>query len=189
MTFAEQARVGDLGVELVRRWIVSEGFCLEGRHVVVEKGTHAREIQQRLGDLIIQSAKDRALVSIEVKAELQSTGNLFIETWSNSTPGPRQRVGWLHRLECDALIYTFLDSGQTLIFPFQDLKRWALTGGADGDGRIYDFRLVAQSKNRQLNVTEGHIVPIRVLLSEIASAHEFWIAVKGSHGARFRFAS
>jgi hypothetical protein len=165
-----------------RSLVVLEPFLVErhGRYVLTGKGRLARYLQERVGDLLFN---DRAgnVWSVELKAEQKSTGNLFLETWSNrnfddpvSHAEHGCTVGWLLKATADLLLYHFLDCDRLYAFNLLALKRWAFTAesvrkaedGGKLPGRVYDFVELVQQKYRQPNRTAGRIVPIRVLERE-----------------------
>lgn len=113
------------------------------------------------------NSDDETVHSIEIKAEEHWTGNLFIERWSNRH---RQTDGWLVTLDCDLLLYHFLETDRCLVLNFQRLRRWVLEHEAR-------FRLVDQKKYKQLNDTWGllvpvHALPLGLLLNEFSPARE-----------------
>lgn len=128
----------------------------EGRFVIVSKGRLAKEIQENYGDVI--SNKDDRIYTFELKAELNYTGNLFLETWSNYDVNE----GWMKKLRCDFLLYHFLSNNRLYFIDFPELQRWSFD-----EKNIYRFREKQQRKYEQLNITCGHIVPIQILKREL----------------------
>jgi hypothetical protein len=101
--------------------------------------------QTHCGDY--RATKSGTTMNLEVKSEKHSTGNLFIESWSNRTQG---RPGWFHNLDhCDCLIYHFLD-GPAYVIQFAELHK-------------FDFSKYAerpQHQYTQRNDTWGWLVPV-----------------------------
>lgn len=118
---------------------------------------HHRIIQKVCGDWLV---KRRGRVKyIELKAELNATGNLFIETWSNKA---RRTFGWFHYCQADWLWYYFVDDKHLYIFAMQELREWARSD-------LFKYREVPQRKYEQRNDTWGHLVPIAVLQESLPS--------------------
>lgn len=130
--------------------------ALEGRYVVTNKGRLSRELQIRAGDVLFNAKKNGDVVGVEIKIEESTTGNLFLETWSNRkwrTPG------WLVTNNADLLCYMFLDSLTVHVGSLPRLASWAF-GDGEGEGQIYRYREVKQRKREQLNDTWARLVPV-----------------------------
>lgn len=161
---------------------------LEERHghfVLTGKGRLARFLQERIGDLLFNDAAGNVW-TVELKAELRFTGNLFLETWSNrnfddpvSHAEHGSRRGWLDTCAADLLFYHFIGDDRLYVFNFLALKRWAFVAesprfsepDASGlkrklVGRSNDFPEVLQVKYGQPNRTCGRLVPVRTLERE-----------------------
>ena len=138
----------------------------DGRYVRIEKGRLAAQLQQEIGDILMN--REGSLYSAEVKIEQRFTGNLFLETFSNAMP-ERLKPGWLYTNQADLLLYHFLDRPVSLfIASLPALKGWAFRRrGHNGCvGRLCGFEEKQQTKYDQLNVTVGRIVPIAILKKE-----------------------
>ncbi len=140
----------------------------DGRLVITNKGMLSRYLQLIAGDVLIN---DRNLVlwSIEVKVEAKTTGNLFLETWSNRNLEDKanhashgSNPGWLIHSRADLLLYYFLDTDDLYIIKLFKLKRWAF-GHGEQSGEIYRFPEVSQSKYHQKNDTHGRLVSLSAL--------------------------
>lgn len=121
----------------------------------VEDTDHSEFLQKVCGDFIVSQITKT--YGIELKAERNSsTGNLFLETWSNRewrTPG------WMITSQADWLFYYFLDTQTLYVINLKALQKWAF--GANGqDGAIYDWPEKPQSRYVQRNDTWGRCVPI-----------------------------
>lgn len=104
---------------------------------------------------------------VELKAEVESTGNLFIETYSNWNSTP-VRYGWFMTSRAHELWYVFLDVRMLYRVLLPQLRFWM--NGADDDvesGNADRFREVTQAKHSQRNMTKGWIVPIGILAKEV----------------------
>ena len=142
-----------------------------GRVVYFDTGRLALDCQKKYGDLVIQDKNTSALWSIELKAELRKSDNLFLEHWSN---GSQYTPGWMVYLDADLLLYHFLESNELYIIKFQHLKRWFHFGDGFKDGKPYQYRpacerfpLKMQTKYEQKNNTLGRCVPINVIQNEV----------------------
>jgi len=116
------------------------------------------EWQIVFGDFIITTPK-AAQFCIEMKVESKTTGNLFLEIWSNLH---LFRRGWLDHSQADKIIYGFIDSWKFYFMNLKALKEWSFT-----DGNLKKYPLVLQKKYTQANETWGHIVPINILKKEL----------------------
>lgn len=138
----------------------------DGRYVRIEKGRLAAQLQQEIGDVLMN--REGSLYSAEVKIEQHFTGNLFLETFSNAMP-ERLKPGWLFTNQADLLLYHFLDRPRSLfVASLPRLKGWAFRRrGRNGCvGSLCAFEEKQQTKYDQLNVTVGRIVPVAVLKEE-----------------------
>lgn len=150
-----------------------------GQFVLIEKGPLAAELQQTIGDVLMNHKARGRLVSIELKSEQQTRPNFFLETWSNrdlddaaSWEARGSNVGWMYKIHATLLFYHFLDEDRLYIIKMFDLARWAFNTpsqslGAYGATRIHDFKLKEQGKYAQKNDTWGHCVPIAVIRDEV----------------------
>lgn len=158
------------------------------RYVLTAKGRLAAYLQREVGDVLFNDRRGRVW-SIELKAELRHTGNLFLETWSNrnldevaSHAERGSTVGWLYTTRADLLLYHFVEDDRLYVLSVMALKRWAFMAPSrrstmsDPDasgvrremqGRLYDFAERAQAKYRQPNDTRGRLVPVTVLEREM----------------------
>ena len=66
-----------------------------------------------------QITRGSKTLNVELKAERKTTGNIFVEEFSNYAPGeyapdgtPRTKLGWFLTLTADLVIYHFLDTGR-----------------------------------------------------------------------------
>jgi len=91
----------------------------------------------------------------EVKTEEKTTGNLFLEEWSNL--GYNQ--GWFCKSRGDVLWYYFLDLDNLWVCPIADLQVWAFT-----NSNIKSYPSKPQRKRDQNNESWGWCVPTDALL-------------------------
>lgn len=145
----------------------------EGHFVVTDKGRLAPLLQQMVGDVIFNSRTNGHVYAVEIKAEREWTGNLFLETWSNRNLEDRasralrgMNPGWLCKLRADLLFYYFLDVDRLLVLDVFALQRWAF-GGGKREPSIYRYREARQRRFDQANDTWGRIVPWTVLRVEL----------------------
>jgi len=136
-----------------------------GRIVMTNKGRLSKFMQGNYGDVFVNDNKGNFL-AIEIKVEESSTGNLYLETWSNRAIFPFLSRGWLFKTDADWIFYYFLDTKILHIINLKKLKEWALKGN-----RLYDFPEKLQKKNKQLNKTYGVVVPVRILKNEMKSGY------------------
>lgn len=158
----------------------------QGRFVMTEKGKLSRFLQETVGDILFNDRRGR-LWGVEVKAEKRSTGNLFLEIWSNrnlrdaqSHADRGQNPGWMLKTRADLIFYLFLDTDHLVILNTFHLKNWAFVQSSDAmteqrngtrrsrAGRIYDFEQMSP-KCDQMNDTWGCVVPIATLVKEMRS--------------------
>ena len=154
--FIEASAVGKSGVLDLLPLV--EYHSYQGRFVLTDKGNISAFLQKTIGDIAF-NCKNQMVWGIEVKTERKSTGNFFLELWSNRS---RQTQGWMHTLTTDFLWYYFLDSKILHSIYFKKLQEWAFV-----NGRIERFPLRKQNSYRQLNDTWGALVPITVIENEI----------------------
>lgn len=186
--FQRSRQTAQRSIDLLRPFLEEK---TAGRYVFTEQGRQSEAFQKLFGDLI---ANFRANVMhiVECKAEERYTGNVFLELWSNfniaAEPGLHYfshgpTPGWLTKVHADLLFYHFIDVDKLFVFKLPELQRWAFLGEtkrmSDPDltgvrhqmqGRVFDFRVVPQTKSDQRNLTLGALVPIRVLKKELGAA-------------------
>lgn len=147
----------------------------DGRFVYTDKGRLAVEFQKKYGDVLIQEKKNNGMWSVEMKAEMRPSPNLFLEHWSN---GKRYTPGWMVTLEADLLFYHFIESDELYIVKLYQLKRWYHFGegfktinGIRGECQytpgFQKFPLKKQGKYQQMNDTWGICVPVEIIEKEV----------------------
>lgn len=146
--FTEASAVEQAALPEIAQWI--QEHCDGGHLVFTHDGAQRRIIQKLFGDVIAQ--KNGEVLCIEIKVEEHTTGNLFLETWSNLsmfTPG------WMYTLNADILMYYFRDEKTLHTLSMPKLRQWCFQ-----DRQIYRFKEVQQSKYKQLNDTWGRLVRV-----------------------------
>lgn len=181
--FQRASLIGAKGVSKVLAFIGA--WAKEGRYVVTDKGRLAKQLQESVGDALFNDARDGAIFGVEIKAEQQETGNLFLESWSNLS---RFKLGWMFTLESDLIFYYFIDTENLYVMSFWELRRWAFIRR-----RFYAYREVKQAAYDQLNDTYGRPVPIRVLAAEaglrryrMTNEGAVRLPIEGEQGTLFR---
>jgi hypothetical protein len=156
-TLRQCLQTEEKGLRTILRWLHEQGWAV----VRISNGSPLSEtLQKSVGDLIANDPKGR-LRCMEVKVEERSTGNLFLERWSNRR---RLTPGWLPYSQADLLLYFFLDAAALYTCDFHRLKQWAYAhNGVPGQPRIEQFPLVRQRQHEQKNDTWGYLVPIAAL--------------------------
>lgn len=149
----------------------------DGQFVWNNKGPLAKFLQETVGDVLFNMDGDR-IWAVEIKAEREHTGNLFIETWSNRNLVDRSHhadrgsnPGWIYKIRADLLMYYFLDTDDLYVIDVFSLKQWAFTGGRNGGGNLWGYREICQSKYTQKNDTYGRLVPIADLKATCGVKH------------------
>lgn len=149
-----------------------------GRFVLIEKGPLAKQLQETIGDVLMNHRVGR-LVSVEIKAEQTNRyNNLFLECWSNLNlssandwEGRGSNPGWAWKLHPGLLFYHFIEQDELFIFNGFKLWKWMhdtpSQSNAKGASRIHDFPRKPQNKYEQRNDTWGHCVPLKVLKDEV----------------------
>lgn len=115
------------------------------------------------GDYAI--SRDSKTLNIELKAERNTTGNFFIEEFSNYAPGeyapdgtPRTTLGWFLTLQSDFVLYHFLDTNKIYKIDLKKLQEQSQLVYALGR------RKQCQAcDDGQMNQTIGWCVPIAKL--------------------------
>jgi hypothetical protein len=116
---------------------------------------------QSTGDFKV-TRRDGFVVNVEAKAELEFTGNLFLETTSN---WHTSRAGWLLTSRAFELWYHFLDTDFLYRWQLGLLRQWFWGDESDVDsGAVGKCREVAQKKHEQQNLTRGYLVPAKNMM-------------------------
>ena len=114
------------------------------------------KIQPVWGDLILFNGWD--VCTAEVKVERKSTGNFFIEKYSNRF---RDTPGWVSELRCALLMYLFLDEMKLYIIDMRKLNAHAEKWW------VPHYRLIRQRKHEQPNDTWGWIQDITQVMFNV----------------------
>ncbi len=137
----------------------------DGTYWVSGKGLLAKCFQEQHGDVLFTD-KEGAMRSVELKAEREHTGNLFVELWSNRNFDDRasflargSNPGWLSKLRADYLFYHFLSDDILYILNLWKLQRWAF-GHNGTKANLYRYPEATQRKREQANCTVGHLVRV-----------------------------
>jgi hypothetical protein len=168
-----------------RSWDVLEPYlklrAFDGRFVRTAKGPLSLELQKSVGDVLVNSTREH-VTCIEVKAEEQHTGNLFLERWSNRS---RFTAGWFETLNTDLLWCHFLDADVVYELPFARLRQWMYWHERRGHPLANRFEHAKQQKYSQLNDTWGYIVPLRDLRADDLLRNIFKPEQEVAQGALF----
>jgi hypothetical protein len=163
-SFDRSLQISAKSFDVLRPLLAAKGD--DGRYVTTDKGRLSRELQQSVGDVLMNINGE--VYCIELKAEEKDYGNVFLEEWSNRAWYNR---GWLDKLDTDFLWYHTLSVDRLLIIPFPRLRKWAFLTEShlvpDGNGRMYDFPCKPQCQYEQLNDTWGRCIPIEVIRREV----------------------
>ena len=154
--FREACKIGDSGIIELLPLVKCRSY--QGRFVLTNKGNISAFLQKSIGDIAF-NCKNQKIWGIEVKTERKTTGNFFLELWSNRS---RQTPGWMHTLITDFLWYYFQDSKTLYSIQFKKLQDWAFT-----KDKIYQFPLKQQKAYQQFNDTWGALVPISLVQNEV----------------------
>lgn len=155
--FKQACRVEDESWDALEPYLKSRAY--EGRFVRTAKGPLALELQKSVGDVLVNSSRTD-VTCIEVKAEREHTGNVFLERWSNRH---RFTPGWLETLNTDLLWCHFLDRDVVYEIPFARLRQWMYWHEYRGRPNASRFDLAKQGRYEQLNDTWGYLVKLSEL--------------------------
>jgi hypothetical protein len=165
-SWAEKCAIADEGLRRVDPYLRTISY--QGRVVWVSKGKLAAWLQTTCGDALVATSAEGAFVTIELKTERRSTGNLFIETWSNKS---RRTLGWLWTLQSDLLCCYFLDIDRMYFVDFPALRTW-LKQRDPTTGRLNGLRFKeVKASARQLNDTWGRLVPLAAITRDGPGYH------------------
>lgn len=119
-------------------------------------------LQKMFGDWVVRHSSGAR--TVEVKAEMKWTGNLFLEEWSNRS---KFTPGWMYTCQADVLAYYFVEEKKLCLCPMPSLKAWAFIG--DGGGLMFTHPARQQAKYDQQNDTWGRIVPVSALARGVSN--------------------
>lgn len=126
-----------------------------------------RDEQLKLGDFRIDFADGR-FHHADLKAERETSPNLFYETESHSTLYGPGRPGWGRTLETDRIYYYFDEDKILAMIDFPKLKAWLdQTDPQRKCTRVKTFTPKVQEQHEQKNRTEGHLVPFKSIPSHM----------------------
>jgi hypothetical protein len=145
--FTQACKVEDKSFAILEPYLKWRAY--DGRFVRTSKGRLSLQLQKTVGDVLVNSDHE-TVVCIEVKAEEEHTGNLFLERWSNRS---RKTPGWLVTLDTDYLWSHFLDKDIVYEIPFLKLRQYM-------NQHKSEFKLAKQKKYIQKNDTWGYLVSI-----------------------------
>lgn len=180
--FFEASKVESRSREILHPFI--EQRAMNGQYVTTDKGRLSKELQKTIGD-VLMNTNDGRISAVEIKAEQQNKhGNLFLELWSNLS---RYTPGWMVTLNCDVLLYHFIEDDLLCVINFQKLKKWAFRDKSNRSphqvGNIWRFPLRPQRAYTQLNDTHGACVPISVIRAEVGIAEFHPVALSFGNAA------
>jgi hypothetical protein len=152
-------KLGDMGEAVVHG-------VLKRVYADVRETPKEIDAQLKWADFVCVGEPDFGIphTKVEVKTELEHTGNLFFETWSNKSTG---RLGWAYTSTADEFFYLFWEAGIGYRIPEFQRVMWLF------DYHRRDFREVEQGKHIQENDTWGCLVPIAWLKSNFSGVVEF----------------
>lgn len=156
----EYDRIERLGREMTHKWLLDR--FVPGTLLDTNDARQAKKWQQFIGDYIgvprLTAAKGSKfeVVGLELKTECEWTGNLFIETWAHQE-ATREERGWLYTLNCDYIVFAFLDVRCAVSVDFGKLRKWLLD-----DDCIWDCREVVVRRGHRKTV--GRLVDIQPLI-------------------------
>ena len=160
-------RVRERGEQLVAPFI--QKLADGGQYLIIEGGPLALYLQKACGDYHLRIHGE--IGTLELKTEEKSTGNLFLEMFSNrNLQDPAKHFergttpGWLVTSKARWLAYAFLDYGVVYVCSMLQLQRWAFCKERVFSG---DYPLKCQGRYPQLNDTWGFCAPIRVLQHDL----------------------
>lgn len=161
-TMESRVSVSDVAVSMVTKYFHTLGYVVQN----VENDPAYRSIDI---DLVVYKKGSTVTYTVEVKGDTYSkTGNIFFETVSNkgkSTPG------CLLYTEAQYVFYVFVDSGRTIIMRPADVKKWFLAN--QNDFKVRTVKTKVKSSHYE---TEGRLVPIKRLLSDVPSTQEIQLS-------------
>lgn len=149
-TFDEQAEIGAKGEAFVKQLLLTS-FGIETSPVGIEA--------QKLGiDFIGWRPNDLGRFAYEVKTDITagSTGNAFLETWSNKVKGQR---GWALNCCAEVLFYYVPTRGKLYHCQVSRLKWFTRKAVTKGNYRFSGAR-------NDGYISEGLLVPIDDLVAE-----------------------
>lgn len=154
-------RVREEGERLVEPFI--RKLADNEQYLIIEGGPLALYLQQSCGDYHLRIHGE--IGTLELKTERKSTGNLFLEMFSNRNledPANHFRLGstagWLQTSRARWLAYTFLDQRLVHVCSMLALQRWAFRRE-----RVWQYPFRRQGQYAQLNDTWGFCVPVKHL--------------------------
>jgi len=112
-TFEQDQRLGREGEEAFKGMLISDPL-----HVQLEDVRDDPESRLRDVDFIWTTSRGR--YQIEVKTEQRFTGNVFLETVSNTSTGS---TGWFESSAADYIAQGFLDDRRWYLYSLRDLRR------------------------------------------------------------------
>ena len=154
------ARVGEL---IAERYL----YHAQAEHVIwTADAAHPALVQPVLGDfLVIGEPWDSVpFQSVEVKSELEHTGNLFLETRIHRKEQD-ETPGWMNTNKADLLLYVFLwPKPRMYRMDFYKLRAWFF--GDDG-GRAGQDDYKERKTHKYEGEAWGHCVPVEDLKQPI----------------------
>lgn len=151
--------------------------CVENKSLVGERDSIVIA-QQQLGDLATWLPEFGA-AHVEVKTEQNHTGNLFLETWSNLTPGWRRNPGWMVKIHPDFIAFPFINTGDIYIAKFASLWDWFYIQNNE-----HQYSRRDQRRHEQKNRTAGPVCPVNDIKRDIGLDHCRCEEIAGDNGKR-----
>lgn len=154
----EYDRIERLGREMCHPWLLDR--FVPGTLLDTRDARQREKWQKFAGDYIgvprLTQKSKFEVVGLELKTEREWTGNLFVETWAHQEASREER-GWLYTLNCDYIVFAFLDVRVAASLDFAKFKRTLLD-----DDYLWGYREV-QVRRKQRN-TVGRLVDIQTAI-------------------------
>lgn len=133
---------------------------------LIGRGAHVENVEddpffQSLDVDLLLHRRGRNPLLVEVKGDTYTTGNLYIETISNTR---LDSPGCMIYTAADYLAYYFVRAGTALWIPTKKLQEWI----PENINRFPKHNPVTTRNAKVVSNGEGHTVPVGVLLKEVS---------------------
>lgn len=157
-TFIEKNEFSKRGIEKVYLYLNSLKKTIQIKNVEEDK-----EYQKNDIDLVwvYRKKNDEVMISIEVKTDMYTTGNFWLETLSNEGLGTK---GCFIKSKARYLFYYFTKWDNMYIIPLKKAQSWFVKNL----NRFRESKTTTKDeKGNYKHTTVGRLVPIHIMMKEV----------------------
>lgn len=148
--FKESLEVGKSGEDIIWNWLASRSYIVDLQDVSNDRKYQKQDID------FLATFKDGTQISLEIKTDTYTTGNIYFETISDVTMNTK---GCMYVTKADFLLYYFINDNKLYIIKMDEYKKWFNRHKKDSN---FKHHVVHNTRYE----SEGYTFPANLLLKE-----------------------